>query len=140
MCLNFDPFVFGMSIKKCTLLLVTFRKIFILAETSIKNRPPRSLLDFLDFITFGFIPAPNTMFQNLFSLEPGSYKEFSFSNQKILEHDTVYFWEPKITNEIDDFLNEDFEKNPSVSNQDFNFGFEVSNNEDDVNNNILFIL
>ena len=58
---------------------------------------------FLDFITFGFIPAPNTMFQNLFSLEPGSYKEFSFSNQKILEHDTVYFWEPKITNEIDDF-------------------------------------
>jgi asparagine synthase (glutamine-hydrolysing) len=33
---------------------------------------------FIDFITFGFIPAPNTMFENMFSVMPGSFVEFSF--------------------------------------------------------------
>ena len=57
----------------------------------------------IDFITFGFIPAPNTMFENLFSLEPGSYREFSLSNHNVLEHGVTYYWQPQITNEIDDF-------------------------------------
>jgi asparagine synthase (glutamine-hydrolysing) len=55
---------------------------------------------FLDFITYGYIPAPRTMFNNILSVKAGSYLEFSIrDNQVVLNHDSCY-WKPSLTNEI----------------------------------------
>ena len=56
----------------------------------------------IDFITFGFIPSPNTMFNNLFSVHPGSYIEFSIKNGSVFQSSSKKYWMPEITNEIDD--------------------------------------
>ena len=57
---------------------------------------------FVDFITFGFIPAPNTMFKNMFSVMPGSFIEFSFINEKVRTPGSSSYWKPSISNEITD--------------------------------------
>ena len=57
---------------------------------------------FVDFITFGFIPAPNTMFKNMFSVMPGSFIEFSFINEKVMTRGSSSYWKPSISNEITD--------------------------------------
>tara|TARA_B100001287_G_scaffold62031_1_gene50132 strand:+ start:36780 stop:38585 length:1806 start_codon:yes stop_codon:yes gene_type:complete len=57
---------------------------------------------FIDFLTFGFIPAPNTMFKDVFSLKPGSLIEFTFSNHKVSANSSCDFWIPSITNDITD--------------------------------------
>ena len=57
---------------------------------------------FVDFITFGFIPAPNTMFKNMFSVMPGSFIEFSFTNEKVMTRGSSSYWKPSISNEITD--------------------------------------
>lgn len=57
---------------------------------------------FIDFITFGFIPAPNTMFKNLYSVEPGSYINFSLVEEKVINKGSVAYWQPIITSEIKD--------------------------------------
>ena len=57
---------------------------------------------FVDFITFGFIPAPNTMFKNMFSVMPGSFIEFSFINEKVITRGSSSYWKPSISNEITD--------------------------------------
>ena len=56
----------------------------------------------IDFLTFGFVPAPNTMFKNVFSLMPGSLMEFTFLNGKVRTNTAYDFWTPFITNEISD--------------------------------------
>ncbi len=56
----------------------------------------------IDFITFGFIPAPNTMFKDLYSVEPGSYINFSLVEEKVIDKGSVSYWQPIITNEIKD--------------------------------------
>ncbi|MEL0237898.1 MAG: asparagine synthase-related protein [Gammaproteobacteria bacterium] len=56
-----------------------------------------------DFLTYGYIPAPNTMFQNLLSLEPGAYIEFTYFKNKISKVNKSFFWQPNITNEIDNY-------------------------------------
>jgi asparagine synthase (glutamine-hydrolysing) len=58
---------------------------------------------FIDFITFGFIPSPNTMFENLFSINPGSFIEFSFINETCTIKESSCYWMPEITNEINNF-------------------------------------
>ena len=55
---------------------------------------------FVDFITFGFIPAPNTMYENMFSIMPGTFMEFSFSNDKLINHGSFEYWKPIINDEI----------------------------------------
>jgi asparagine synthase (glutamine-hydrolysing) len=57
---------------------------------------------FIDFVTFGFIPAPNTMFENMFSVMPGSFVEFSFCDEKVITSGYISYWKPVITNEITD--------------------------------------
>ncbi len=57
---------------------------------------------FLDFIVYGFIPSPNTMFENLFSVNPGSYVEFSLSQYKTKIIDKFQYWKPVISNEVND--------------------------------------
>ncbi len=57
----------------------------------------------IDFITFGFVPSPKTMFENLFSINPGSFIEFSFINEKVMIEKSQYYWKPIINNEINDF-------------------------------------
>ena len=42
------------------------------------------------------------MFENMFSVMPGSFVEFSFSNNKVATHGSTSFWKPVITNEITD--------------------------------------
>jgi len=56
----------------------------------------------VDFITFGFIPAPNTMFKNLYSVEPGSHITFSIVKEKVINEGSIAYWQPIITNEIND--------------------------------------
>ena len=56
----------------------------------------------IDFLTFGFVPAPNTMFKNVFSLMPGSLMEFTFCNDRVSTNTSYDFWTPLITNEISD--------------------------------------
>ena len=58
---------------------------------------------FIDFITYGFIPSPNTMFENLFSVNPGSFLEFSLVQEKVTLERSTHYWKPSITNEINDF-------------------------------------
>ena len=60
---------------------------------------------FIDFITFGFIPSPNTMFENLFSVNPGSFIEFSLVHEKVIIERSLYYWKPTISNEINDLDN-----------------------------------
>ena len=57
---------------------------------------------FLDFIVYGFIPSPNTMFENLFSVNPGSYVEFSIVQEKIVVRKKCQYWKPVINDEIND--------------------------------------
>ena len=57
---------------------------------------------FYDFVVYGFIPSPNTMFENLFSVNPGSYIEFSMAQGKIKMKDTYQYWKPEINDEIND--------------------------------------
>ena len=57
----------------------------------------------IDFITFGFVPSPNTMYENLFSVNPGSFIEFSFIRGKIITEKSSSYWKPNISNEINDF-------------------------------------
>lgn len=57
---------------------------------------------FIDFIVFGFIPSPHTMFENLFSVNPGSYVEFSLVEERIISSGSSVYWKPMITNEIND--------------------------------------
>lgn len=57
---------------------------------------------YIDFITYGFVPSPNTMFENLYSVKPGYFKSFSLHDGKVLAHESYSFWQPMITNEIDD--------------------------------------
>ena len=57
---------------------------------------------FIDFITFGFIPAPNSMFENMFSIMPGSFIKFSYSQGKLINHGSTSFWEPTIQDNIKD--------------------------------------
>jgi asparagine synthase (glutamine-hydrolysing) len=57
---------------------------------------------FIDFVTFGFIPAPNTMFENMFSVMPGSFVEFSFCDDQVITSGYISYWKPVITNEITD--------------------------------------
>ena len=57
---------------------------------------------FVDFIVYGFIPSPNTMFENLFSVNPGSYVEFSLSQNKTKTIDKVQYWKPVISDEVND--------------------------------------
>ena len=58
---------------------------------------------FIDFITFGFVPSPNTMYENLSSLNPGSIVEFSLIKEKVILENSRYYWKPSISNEIQDF-------------------------------------
>ena len=58
----------------------------------------------IDFITYGFVPSPNTMFKNLFSLHPGSYLEFSLNEGNIQQSKVKQYWKPEITNEITDIV------------------------------------
>ena len=58
---------------------------------------------FIDFITFGFVPSPNTMYENLSSLNPGSIVEFSLFKEKVILENSRYYWKPSISNEIQDF-------------------------------------
>ena len=57
---------------------------------------------FLDFMVFGFIPSPNTMFENLFSVNPGSYIEFHTGQEKTIIKKKYQYWKPIIKNEIND--------------------------------------
>ncbi len=57
----------------------------------------------IDFITFGFVPSPNTMYENLLSINPGSVVEFSLINEKVVIENSRYYWKPSISNEIQDF-------------------------------------
>ena len=61
------------------------------------------MVSIIDFITFGFIPSPNTMFENLFSINPGSFIEFSFINETCTIKESSCYWMPEITNEINNF-------------------------------------
>ena len=56
----------------------------------------------VDFITFGFIPAPNTMFKNLYSVEPGCHVTFSIVKEKVINEGSIAYWQPIITSEIND--------------------------------------
>ena len=57
---------------------------------------------FIDIITFGFVPSPNTMFENLFSVNPGSFIEFSLVLGKVIVEKSIYYWKPVISNGIND--------------------------------------
>ncbi|MDA9737110.1 hypothetical protein N9V12_05200, partial [Gammaproteobacteria bacterium] len=51
---------------------------------------------YIDFITYGFVPSPNTMFENLYSVKPGNLKSFSLHDGKVLAHESYSFWQPMI--------------------------------------------
>ena len=55
---------------------------------------------FIDFITYGFVPSPYTMFENLYSIEPGCYKSFSLNDGNVLVDESYAYWQPTITDEI----------------------------------------
>ena len=55
---------------------------------------------YMDFITYGFIPAPNTMFENLEILEPSSYISFTYSNNSVNKVTKSSYWSPQISNKI----------------------------------------
>lgn len=44
----------------------------------------------LDFIHFGYIPAPKTIFEDVFKLEPGHYLEYSISERRIIANKPYY--------------------------------------------------
>lgn len=55
---------------------------------------------YIDFITYGFVPAPNTMFEKLKLLEPSSYISFKYHNNLITKVAECNYWLPRIRNEI----------------------------------------
>ena len=73
---------------------------------STENLVPRKVCgdirkeSYIDFITYGFVPSPNTMFENLYSVDPGCYKSFSLHDGKVLAHESYSYWQPNITNEL----------------------------------------
>jgi asparagine synthase (glutamine-hydrolysing) len=47
-----------------------------------------------DYINYGVVPSPNTIFNNVFKLEPGFFAEFKFENNKIISSFKRY-WDIK---------------------------------------------
>jgi asparagine synthase (glutamine-hydrolysing) len=76
---------------------------------------------YIDFITYGFIPAPFTMFENVKLLEPGSYISFSMVGNNVKKTGMFKYWSPVISNEIDntneaiEFLSYELEKSVTES-------------------------
>tara|TARA_B100000965_G_scaffold404890_1_gene437019 strand:+ start:10138 stop:11946 length:1809 start_codon:yes stop_codon:yes gene_type:complete len=57
-----------------------------------------------DYINFGVITSPNTLFKNIYKVEPGSYLEIDFNGTKYTKKDVKYW-------DIDNFIdNKTFEK------------------------------
>ena len=57
-----------------------------------------------DYINFGVIPSPNTLFKNIYKVEPGSYLEFDFNGTKYTKKEFKYW-------NIDNFIdNKTFKK------------------------------
>tara|TARA_B100001173_G_C16029639_1_gene566014 strand:- start:3354 stop:5162 length:1809 start_codon:yes stop_codon:yes gene_type:complete len=57
-----------------------------------------------DYINFGVITSPNTLFKNIYKVEPGSYLEIDFNRTKYTKKDVKYW-------DIDNFIdNKTFEK------------------------------
>lgn len=80
---------------------------------------------FLDFITYGYIPAPRTMFNNILSVKAGSYLEFSLKDNQIIRNHDNYYWKPSLTNEISD-IDQAVESISSAINQSIQQGMDAS--------------
>lgn len=58
---------------------------------------------YIDFITYGFVPAPSTMYQNMHLIEPATYVTFKFKCGRPHIQQKVRFWEPELRSEINCF-------------------------------------
>ena len=63
-----------------------------------------------DFFCLGYMPSPNTILNNVFQLEPGSYLRYSLKEKKIIEKKNFWNWKesPKKL-ETDEKIIEEFE-------------------------------
>ncbi len=64
--------------------------ISIANELSIKNVDRESLSDFLNY---GVVPSPKTIYENVYKLRPGEIVSIDFNNPKIRKKSTTY-WNP----------------------------------------------
>jgi asparagine synthase (glutamine-hydrolysing) len=55
---------------------------------------------YIDFITYGFVPAPFTMFENMHLLEPATYMIFRTYESVIKGFNKIRYWRPEITDDI----------------------------------------
>lgn len=44
----------------------------------------------IDYLHFGFVPAPKTIYQNIFKLKPGHFLEYSISERRIIKEKPFY--------------------------------------------------
>jgi len=58
---------------------------------------------YIDFLTYGFVPSPYTMYENMEILEPAMYVTFGISQNVIKILDKSKYWKPEITDEITNF-------------------------------------
>ena len=58
---------------------------------------------YIDFLTYGFVPAPYTMYENMEIVEPAMHITFGMNKNIIKVVDKCKYWSPEITNEITRF-------------------------------------
>ena len=55
---------------------------------------------FTDFVTYGFVPAPYTMYKDVYAVEPGSYLKFGYGNNRVSPIQRSRYWKPTLINDI----------------------------------------
>ncbi len=53
-------------------------------------RPALDLTSVIDYLHFGFIPAPKTIYQNVFKLRPGHFLSYSLTERRIVADQSFY--------------------------------------------------
>ena len=61
----------------------------------------------INYLNFGVVPSPNTIFENIYKVEPGSIQEFNFGESKIKVSKNTY-WNPEDYVDEKKFNNETF--------------------------------
>ena len=57
------------------------------------NTTPRPVMDLtsvIDYLHFGFVPSPKTIYQNIFKLKPGNFLEYSIAEKRIIREVPFY--------------------------------------------------
>lgn len=85
------PLYYGLS-KQGIVFASQFDQIFKHPAFETKKLRPEIMKEFFGL---GYMPAPNTVFENIFQVEPGQFLIWDFNSSKIIQNKKYYHWQIK---------------------------------------------